>query len=441
MINKANDELVNASVQWRKTPGQNYDPVPVKYRYLLVGVYFHYDDDAYDIKKTKYQIHTDYDVDGNEVIDWYFADLDKDPSLNKGTSGVASGFGPVQKYFFHSSNEFYTYLKPGCRGWAPQFSAQNMNHEVGHLLNLRHTWSSNDLCEDTPTGLLYQEFNNGSCSPNFQYLNCWTYGPNPKACIGNNPATTFSPCQDWTHVSNNIMDYNEQYPHAWTPCQIGLTEEDLKNNGNSYIHSCYGCAPPQAVAALPAMAGVCPNQPILLTANASSNENKYRIEICEMGAFGTNCQSHYFNSGWINGQADIIDLKQFYGFVANRRYKVTLTVSNSACDYEHSKSMMISTNADCQDTGPTPCCDELTATTSFNQSLGYRIKLTTSKQVELRLVNTATGAITTVLPLQNLLDGVYLQSHDTSALPQGSYQLQANFGGAVQSVTVVKTEL
>ncbi len=69
-----------------------------------------------------------------------------------------------------------------------------MNHEVGHIFGLRHSWYKNDGCEDTP--------------PN---PNCWSSkkeGP----CVG--------------ITSNNMMDYNNQQI-AITPCQIGIVKKNM----------------------------------------------------------------------------------------------------------------------------------------------------------------------------------------------------------------------
>lgn len=75
------------------------------------------------------------------------------------------------------------YFELGGPGWN---HAGVFNHEIGHVLGLRHTWNEDDQCEDTP-----------------QHPNCWDAGS--------------APCDGLT--SNNMMDYNA-HQSAITPCQI-----------------------------------------------------------------------------------------------------------------------------------------------------------------------------------------------------------------------------
>ncbi len=69
------------------------------------------------------------------------------------------------------------------------------NHEIGHVMGLRHSWYNNDGCDDTPS-----------------HPNCFSPKPSGK-CKG--------------PVSNNMMDYNRSQL-VLTPCQIGIA--------NKYMH-------------------------------------------------------------------------------------------------------------------------------------------------------------------------------------------------------------
>lgn len=67
------------------------------------------------------------------------------------------------------------------------------NHEVGHILGLRHAWTRYDGCDDTPA-----------------HPNCWDH---------------FDPRCKKGH-SNNMMDYNNSQM-ALTPCQIGIATKNM----------------------------------------------------------------------------------------------------------------------------------------------------------------------------------------------------------------------
>jgi hypothetical protein len=69
-----------------------------------------------------------------------------------------------------------------------------MNHEIGHIFGLRHSWYKNDGCDDTP--------------------------PNPN-CWGSEEE---GPCSGV--ISNNMMDYNNEQI-AITPCQIGTVKKNM----------------------------------------------------------------------------------------------------------------------------------------------------------------------------------------------------------------------
>lgn len=76
------------------------------------------------------------------------------------------------------------YYESGGPGWQ---HAGILNHEIGHILGLSHSWVGDDGCNDTPN-----------------HPNCWSQTNQP-------------PCEG--PVSNNLMDYNA-HQSAITPCQL-----------------------------------------------------------------------------------------------------------------------------------------------------------------------------------------------------------------------------
>ena len=111
------------------------------------------------------------------------------PPDSVGREGFSSGRAGIA---LGNSLKIAGIRKHGVTG-AWRFAAL-MNHEIGHIFGLRHSWYKNDGCEDTP--------------PN---PNCWSSkkeGP----CVG--------------IISNNMMDYNNQQI-AITPCQIGVVKKNM----------------------------------------------------------------------------------------------------------------------------------------------------------------------------------------------------------------------
>jgi len=77
------------------------------------------------------------------------------------------------------------------------FTQGLLNHEVGHVMGLGHSWVKHDRCDDTPV-----------------HTNCWNFGA--------------PPCDK---VSNNVMDYNT-YRESWTPCQLGIVHRNFSRKNS-----------------------------------------------------------------------------------------------------------------------------------------------------------------------------------------------------------------
>ncbi|MFK7808616.1 MAG: hypothetical protein AB8F74_12500 [Saprospiraceae bacterium] len=201
-------------------PLDNDTPVlPIRYQYVLTpdpnipgddGIYFHYDDDLYYTmnngpKKNNFsrKPYVKYGSQKDSVMNIFVLDFPKDSLLSAGykqnSNGVAFGSW-VKVIGWHTDASDTIWLDDGKfktpRGkW---YAQKNLNHEVGHNLGLRHSWTKSDGCDDTPA------------HPN---------------CFNN---TTDGPCKDgW---SNNFMDYNI-HASAWTPCQIGTAHKNMMGMG------------------------------------------------------------------------------------------------------------------------------------------------------------------------------------------------------------------
>ncbi|MBN8680856.1 MAG: zinc-dependent metalloprotease [Chitinophagales bacterium] len=422
----ANEMLADNQDHWRKTPGVNYPATPpdINIQYLLVGVYFHRDDEAFQ-PTAGLNIHTKYDVGSNTVIDVYCLHY---PGF--GRDGEAFEFGGFNKFVF--LNDYKHYLKPYCREWSKINTARSMNHEIGHTLNLIHTWSGLDNCNDTPEGFLYDHIDGVNCFP--RRANCWTYDSSEPGCPK-------KPCDEWFKISNNIMDYNHWDP-AWTECQIGRMNQNLLGNGNPYIHSCNGCAPSQAFFYVRSPQAVCPPQQggsnVILNGQPSINENRYLIEICEVLANQpNNCIAGYFNSGWQIGALGNISLSTLYTFQANKVYRIKLTVDNTECPGSDVHEQLLYTTDDCT-YPPPPCCFEMAATNPFGSNLTVYYNAPETGNLNLALINLTTSVTTTLYNSSAVTAGFYEQTFQVGQLPSGNYALRAIFNGGIYTKNIVK---
>jgi hypothetical protein len=415
---------LNNAGQGRKTPGEFYPATPpaMPIRYILVGTYFHKDNDAYNYSVSEYETHAKYDIDGTQVLDLYMGWW---PNIT--WSGNAFDFGANNKFCF-IINDYQIYLKPGCRAWSIEATGSIINHEIFHTLKLFHTCTGDDFCNDTPVGFVYDKVMMGICTLN-QNANCWDFNPAIPGCPR-------KPCDDWDKISNNGMDYN-QWEHAFTLCQIERINNSLINgNGNSYIHSCNGCMPAQAFFFTPGNATLCTPYLVMLNGQGSFNENQYLIEICEIEEGNPdNCIGNYYNSGWKNGEVGKINLASFYSFLANKSYRVKLIAGNSNCPGTDEWIQTIKTR-DCA-TNP-PCCFDMSLLNPVTDNIRVAYHLPVDGQVSFQLTNLTTAQI---FSLQSSTDenvGDYQKEFDGSGIPAGTYAFTAAYRGVYYSKTITK---
>ena len=174
-----------------------------KIRYKLAraeegpAIFYHYDKSPpYFFKKSKNSniydrdVVTKYAYRPDSILNVLVLPFDPEFLQNgkekAGLTGVALGTTIKLPGLFQSGKPVWDY-------------AGTFNHEVGHVLGLRHAWNKYDQCNDTPI-----------------HDNCWT-------------KTTHPPCNHPT--SNNLMDYNA-HQSAMTPCQIEKMHATLANQNH-----------------------------------------------------------------------------------------------------------------------------------------------------------------------------------------------------------------
>lgn len=200
LLNSANEVLRKNTKMF--LPNGNDTPVlPLRYQYKWVNdpetnkraIYYHYDDEVCKyVHRGKNRNYGDrkvikkYGIQTDSILNIFMMSHHPDSVASKtyAADGVGVAVGASIKIAgpFYSQKPYWTFIG-------------TLNHEIGHVYTLSHTWSYDDQCDDTPK------------NPN---------------CFNRDAAK--AGCDSLT--SNNVMDYNA-WQAAFTPCQIGRIQKSM----------------------------------------------------------------------------------------------------------------------------------------------------------------------------------------------------------------------
>jgi hypothetical protein len=220
LITEANYKLANN--QRMKLPLGNTTPnLPIPFRYVLTpadkypdndGIYFYKNrrPDYFEPWNCDKRVDTDYFKTGKfnckqnddtttlKIFLFYYHPKFTDTTQIISARGVAGTLYNLNCYTGAQTSMWgmhkHSLLNPNNN--TAYIYANLLNHEVGHILGLRHSWS-NDGLEDTPDN-----------------PNCWNLDPNKPGC--DHPK----------FVSNNVMDYNADQS-ALTPMQLKVVNNQI----------------------------------------------------------------------------------------------------------------------------------------------------------------------------------------------------------------------
>ncbi len=295
VIEKANYELAHNRKMFLPKPNST-EVLPTSMQYLLCGVYFHADDEYYTPDQhTGWAMLYKYGVNTKTEINIFNTPDDEEGS------GIANNIAYPLEKDIELSFKFKDYIKyVRFPGWSVTYAAGTVNHEMGHLLGLQHTWNETDGCDDTPMG----KFIDGN------YTQCWSY------------VEGASLCGDWNNCSNNIMDYNQHFPHAYTPCQLEKIHNVLNNSGVNYVAKMDKNAPPVAFFDVFSKEN---KERVVLEGRICANTVKYKVEIFDLGKSDNPKAAKLVYTIANELELSQLYLSEFYLFKKENRYKIRLT--------------------------------------------------------------------------------------------------------------------
>ena len=182
-----------------------------------------------------------------------------------------------------------------------------LNHEIGHYLDLDHTFSPFEICPDTWRKTFEWDYNDDGVIDEFisdQF--CWNQnqidpdpitGVNVNSCDTENTNFDVShPCCEWINQNNNVMTYSGYANYsgyaALTPCQVEIMVNTIDDNLCDVVN-CIDCCPPAK-----SIVGILPNGtneldcPTCFHLYASANDVRHNIII--KNVLGT----ILYSSGW-----------------------------------------------------------------------------------------------------------------------------------------------
>ena len=226
------------------------------------------------------------------------------------------------------------------------FDPAVLNHEIGHSLNLEHTFSNwGDGCVDTwDYNWSWDSDCNGTS--NASGTNCWSSEVTINGLNACNLANFCAahPCCEWSSQNNNLMAYsawagNPDYS-ALTPCQITTMLTNLAEYKCDFI-TVGGCPPPSAfVGTVPQPANSTKCQTCFYL-NGSFNESGYELDILRPN--GTKIVS----TGEVFNEAGKYCITPRYtkfgvpywpnGFQSGQEYTIKLNVFNECGDEDQTE--------------------------------------------------------------------------------------------------------
>ncbi|MCB9285894.1 MAG: hypothetical protein H6560_01150 [Lewinellaceae bacterium] len=454
IITRANNALEGNYVQWVQDtlwniqPEDKQDAQCVPLRYVLSGVYVWCSDTAKNTSGFNYDFfQSNFGQNTNSEYNAYFVNVPGN------ANGVANG-------------------EPGNAFTAENFGVGVFNHEMGHVLSIRHSFFDDGLDDTSEIGFRYDYNCDGDTDDNFPapgvgselaWRQCWdiltstdpiydrsldydgdSMTDYPDLCDMPEPCMPY-PCCSWLYVNNNIMSYSRytECCAAYTAGQITRILENLSTDTYcEYIEEITDdCPPPMANIHVLSNEGSLDDCSYCLYLTASMHDDYYQVDFFKSsGAF-------LYSTGLLSGPANRFCISKAvippygypHGFQPGETYRAVLKVENYCGDGAEEEITFTFEEVDCDTEDPV---GRITITGKYPNpfSSTLQVDFTTEEagHLEIWLVPAAGGPDVLTHAEYLASPGTYQRPLSTGQISTGTHYLALCLDGETIAETVIK---
>jgi hypothetical protein len=408
IVNGANSRMATNYKNWLPNPN-NTPIVPKRVQYILGNVTYHCSDAWYN--------SADNGITDLWGFDNAYGAQDRGQSVHVYMIAVNTDGDGIAQYIPDETSTFPSLaLKLNTwigRNYTNPFFAEArnqghlLNHEMGHLLGLRHDISY-DFCEDT--------------------------GEHP--LCGGDYVPGNSDCGSWANVSNNVMTYGTPWQEALTPCQIDRIQTRLLGNLSSYVEQCVQeCAPANPSFTL-SNSTICSSssRSITIYPNSTANSTKWMLKVKKPNG-------SIFANVWQTGSIpSSINLNSTLGmnFSAAGNYTITLYADNfPSCPGEEkwveSLTVLPLSDPQCRKGGGgiLRTAASIVTPNPSQGSFSINYELTQPADISMMLIDPIGNLVKILLPMGKQPIGAIQKDFQMNLQP-GLYQILVNENGVVE---------